>query len=206
MILWVWPAARTSSTTDGKRPTLSSQTFFSEFLSYRLNVLAEVAIESGEDVFGELVGVSIREMRTLRIVAANPGIHFVEIVRATRLDRSLVSRLIQNLLKSSLIERHGTPDDARKYRLFVTDHGRERCARSEAITRAFERLMLTPLSTEDAQALNNTIDVLGAWIGSEEYASRVKALKAELRATKWPLLGSPAAGAASCSSAEGPSR
>lgn len=88
---------------------MNARIFFNESFTYRLNVLAAAAIDSGEAAFGSMIGGSIREMRVLRIVDDHPGIGFAEIVRATRLDRSLVSRLIQSLLKQGLIERRSAP-------------------------------------------------------------------------------------------------
>lgn len=165
---------------------MSAQIFFNASFTYRLNVLAEAAIDSGEQAFGELIGGSIREIRVLRIIQDHPGIGFAEIVRATRLERSLVSRLIQSLLKSELIERRGTPDDARRYRLFATARGKDTRDRADAITRAFETLILAPLSTAEAEALRDTLDRLAAWVGSEDYAREVALLRSRLVASASP--------------------
>jgi DNA-binding MarR family transcriptional regulator len=159
---------------------LNAKIFFSDFLTYRLNVLAEAAIETGEAAFSDLIGGSIREVRVLRIIDDYPGIGFAEIVRATRLDRSLVSRLIQSLLKQGLIERRGAPDDARRYELHATELGQSRRASAQAITIAYEQLILSPLSPEQERAFRDALDILAEWVGSNVYEKRASELHAEL--------------------------
>lgn len=167
--------------------TVNTRIFFNDSFTYRLNVLAAAAIDSGEAAFGTMIGGSIREMRVLRIVDDHPGIGFAEIVRATRLDRSLVSRLIQALLKQGLIERRAAPDDARRFELHATDLGQRKRAGAQAITAAFESLILKPLSPEQAAALEEALEVLAGWVGSDAYEEEVEALRAELARSMPPL-------------------
>lgn len=166
---------------------MNARIFFNDSFTYRLNVLAAAAIDSGEAAFGDMIGGSIREMRVLRIIDDHPGIGFAEIVRATRLDRSLVSRLIQALLKQGLIERRSTPNDARRFELHATDLGRRKRAGSQAITTAFETLILKPLSAEQKAALEEALEVLAGWVGSEAYEDEVEALRADLARRIPPL-------------------
>jgi DNA-binding MarR family transcriptional regulator len=148
---------------------LNAKIFFSDFITYRLNVLAEAAIDTGEPTFSDMIGGSIREVRVLRIIDDYPGI-----------DRSLVSRLIQSLLKQGLIERRGAPDDARRYELHATELGRSKRASAQAITIAYEQLILSPLSPEQERAFRDALDILAEWVGSNVYEKRASELHAEL--------------------------
>lgn len=161
---------------------MSGKIFFNDSFTYRLNVLAGAAIDSGEEAFGALVGGSIREIRVLRVVGDHPGITFAEITRATRLERSLVSRLIQSLLRLGLIERRGASEDARRYQLYVTELGQARRAKADRITQAFERVILAPLAPGEVARLNAALETLGRWVASEDYAEAVIALRREFDA------------------------
>ena len=156
--------------------------FLNDSLTYRLNVLAEEAINSaGAAMFERHVGCSVREMRVLRIVDDHPGINFAEIVRATRLERSLTSRLIQQLLALGFIERRSTPGDARLYRLFATDLGRRTRAAAQRVTDAAEAIIAAPLSREEREALDRTLETLARWIRSQDFAERIGALERSLQ-------------------------
>ena len=155
--------------------------FLNDSLTYRLSVLAEEAIDlAGAAMFERHVGCAVREMRVLRIVEDHPGINFAEIVRATRLERSLTSRLIQRLLALGFIERRSTPGDARRYRLFATDLGRRTRAAAQRVTDAAEAIIAAPLSAEERHALDRTLETLARWLRSEEFAERIAALERSL--------------------------
>jgi DNA-binding MarR family transcriptional regulator len=162
---------------------MTERIFLNDVITYRLHVVAEEAIESGEQMFDRLIGCSIREIRLLRIVADYPGINFAEIVRATRLERSLTSRIIQRLLALGLIERKATPEDARRYRLFVTDLGREKRADADRLTDGIEALVLSPLTPEQVRELNRSLEALAFWIRSDGYARQVRELETSLEAS-----------------------
>jgi DNA-binding MarR family transcriptional regulator len=131
-------------------------------------------------MFERLIGCSIREIRLLRIVADYPGTTFAEIVRATRIERSLTSRIIQRLLGLGLIERRSTPEDARRYRLFATELGREKRAASDRLTAAIETLFMSPLSHKEVDQLNHTLEKLAVWVRSDSYAQRLEEVERSL--------------------------
>jgi DNA-binding MarR family transcriptional regulator len=155
---------------------MDDRIFLNDSLTYRLNVLADEAIEMGEPMFQRHVGCSIREMRVLRIVDDNPGINFAEIVRATRLERSLTSRLIQRLLGLGFIERRPTPGDARLYRLFATELGRRKRADAQRLTEEAEAIIASPLTPKQLRALDETLETLARWVRSEDFARQIAEL------------------------------
>ena len=83
----------------------SEKVFLNERLTFRLDVLAQEAISANDAIFVKTVGCTIREVRVLRLIDDLPGITFIEICRATGLERSLASRIIRRLLALQLIRR-----------------------------------------------------------------------------------------------------
>ncbi|MEZ5872796.1 MAG: MarR family transcriptional regulator [Nitratireductor sp.] len=153
---------------------MKQKIFLNERLTYRLDVLAEEAIASNDDVFVQVVGCTIREVRVLRIIDDNPGINFQAIVSATRLERSLVSRIIQRLLSSGWIERQNVAGDARKYHLSTTAEGRRARLRARKLADELEEILLSPLSKEQLMELTESLEKLAGWVRSENYRDLVQ--------------------------------
>ena len=84
---------------------LGTKVFASERLTFRLAALAEQAINANDAIFIEIVGLTIRELRVLRIIDDNPGTTFVDISAATAMERSQTSRIIQKLIGDKLVRR-----------------------------------------------------------------------------------------------------
>lgn len=143
--------------------------FLNDRLTYRLNVLAHKAIALNDGIFVRETGNNIRELRVLRLIDDNSGITFVDIVAATGLERSLVSRILQRLIAQGFLRRENSQTDARKFRLVVTDAGKAQRALARKVSDRLERLLTQPFGSEELDRFNASLDRLSLWIGSPDY-------------------------------------
>jgi DNA-binding MarR family transcriptional regulator len=138
-------------------------------LTYRLNVIADQAISANESIFVRETGCNIRELRVLRLIDDSPGTTFAEIARITGFERSLTSRIIQNLIAEALILRENSSTDARVFQLFTTEKGREVRRIGRAVSDRLEAVLTRPLSDAELDTLNQLLWRLGKWVSSSEY-------------------------------------
>ena len=103
----------------------TDKTFKNERLTYRLNIVAQEAIQANDEIFLRETGCRIRDLRVLRLIDDRPGTTFAEIAKITGFDRSLTSRIIQNLIGAGLIERENSTEDARVFLLSTTPKGKD---------------------------------------------------------------------------------
>lgn len=143
--------------------------FANDRLPHKLVTVGDIALTSADEVFTEIVGVPVREVRILRLIDDNPGITFIEIVTATHLERSFVSRMIQKLSRRGLIERRATEADARRYQLYTNAEGKALRARARALSDRLEAIVLTPLAREDAAAIAGAMGTLMEWLEGDTY-------------------------------------
>lgn len=143
--------------------------FKNDRLTYRLNVIADQAISANEAIFVRETGCNIRELRVLRLIDDSPGTSFAEIARITGFERSLTSRIIQNLIAAELILRENSATDARVFQLSTTEKGREVRQIGRALSDRLEAVLTRPLSEAELETLNQLLWRLGKWVGSAEY-------------------------------------
>ncbi len=147
----------------------SEKVFLNERLTFRLDVLAQEAISANDAIFVKTVGCTIREVRVLRLIDDLPGITFIEICRATGLERSLASRIIRRLLALQLIRRDNDSEDARRFGLSTTDLGKRRRREARGLSNSLELLLCDPLTPSEQRQLNSMLDRLALWVRSAGY-------------------------------------
>lgn len=140
---------------------------------YQLNMLASVTVDSVEDRFVELVGLDVRTVRVLRLIGDNPGITFADITVMAALERSLASRLIQNLVRGGQIERRNFEFDARRFGLYITEAGQAARSRADAVTDIGLKLLFEKLDPSEVSAFLATMGRLADWLDSDEFEQRL---------------------------------
>jgi DNA-binding MarR family transcriptional regulator len=151
------------------------RTFRNERLTYRLNIVAEQAIDANDEIFLRETGCRIRELRVLRLIDDTPGTTFAEIARVTGFERSLTSRIIQTLIGAGLIERQNSPEDARVFLLSTTARGKEVRQIARQVSDRLEVILTDPLSAQELRALNEILARLGQWVTSDDYRAALQA-------------------------------
>lgn len=159
---------------------MTNRSTFRDYVSYRLELVARTAMEAAEEVYQRDCGLGIRPLRVLRVLVDTPDITVSEIVSATMFERSLVSRLIRELVKSGLIARRICDEDARQVRLSTTAKGREVVAQAKVIGDALNEDLLSVLSDE-RECFERALDKLTTWRPSPTHGgpSQAGALREE---------------------------
>ncbi|MGB0855395.1 MAG: MarR family winged helix-turn-helix transcriptional regulator [Pikeienuella sp.] len=155
------------------RVVITGKTFKNERLTYRLELVADEAIAANDEIFVRETGLSIRELRVLRLIDDMPGTTFAEIAKSTGLERSLTSRIIQTLLKAGHIAREASTADARVFLLSTTGTGKEIREKSRHLSDRLEVILQDPLTEQERAALNHALERLGKWITSDQYHAKL---------------------------------
>ena len=145
------------------------RTFRNERLTYRLSIVAQEAITANDEIFLNETGCRIRDLRVLRLIDDMPGTTFAEIAKITGFDRSLTSRIIQNLIGAGLIERENSSADARVFLLSTTAKGKETRQVARRLSDRLEVILTDPLSAQELRSLNDILARLGNWVTSDDY-------------------------------------
>ena len=144
-------------------------------LTFRLDSLAQNAIAANDAIFVQLLGLTIREVRVLRLIDDQPGTTFVEIAAMTALERTQVSRIIQRLIAQKFVRRRNSRQDARRFQLFATSAGKKLRTRARDLSNALEAILLEPLNPDEARALHDALQCLAHWVRSRAYRDRIAA-------------------------------
>ncbi|WP_134681786.1 MarR family winged helix-turn-helix transcriptional regulator [Paracoccus ravus] len=149
-----------------------SQGFTAGNAAYQLNMLANASIKSVDEDFVSLVGLDIRSIRVLRLIGDRPGITFADIVVLAALERSLASRLIQNLVRLGLAERQNDENDARRFGLFITTTGKTVREKADFLSEELTDLLFASFSPDEVSAFMAMMAKLAFWIDSDEYENK----------------------------------
>lgn len=149
----------------------TDKAFRNERLTYKLNIVAQEAITANDEIFLRETGCRIRDLRVLRLIDDAPGTTFAEISKITGFEKSLTSRIIQNLIGSGLIERQNSTSDARVFMLSTTAKGKEIRQVARRVSDRLEVILTDPLSAQELRSLNEILARLGSWVTSEDYRS-----------------------------------
>lgn len=145
------------------------KTFKNERLTYKLNIVAQEAITANDAIFFRETGCRIRDLRVLRLIDDTPGTTFAEIAKITGFERSLTSRILQNLIGAGLISRENSTEDARVFLLSTTTKGKEVREVARRLSDRLEVILTDPLSAQELRAFNEILERLGSWVTSEDY-------------------------------------
>ena len=134
------------------------------YLTYRIDVLSTGAVSMANRVYEARCGLTVRELRILRLVDDRPGITFSELAGETKLERSLTSRLLNGLIKDGIIERENEVTDARVFHLRTTAKGRKKRNDAAKVGEYLEDQLLKPLSEEQRESLIEMVETLTKWV------------------------------------------
>lgn len=131
-------------------------------LTFLMDIIAGEAIRANDGIFRRELGLSIRELRVLRVVDDNAGIGFDSILRVTGLDRRGVALHLRKLVDAGLLSRDGAAFHA-------TAQGKALRERSRAVSDSLEELLLGPLTRSEREALFAQLEMLAHWVRSDTY-------------------------------------
>lgn len=152
---------------------VDTKVFKNERLTYKLNLISNLAIAANENIFSRETGLAVRELRVLRLIDDNSGIIFVELCGMTALDRTLTSRIVQKLIKLGFVVRKNDKTDARKFSLHTTKKGKAIRIVGRKLSDDLEAILSQKLTAHEKDTLDSLLNKMGAWVTSGEYLEKL---------------------------------
>ena len=142
--------------------SIHQKEFRNEHQKALLNILYTYSYLVGKtnDVFKDFE-ITRQQYNVLRILRGqHPKPSTVNLLKERMLDKmSDASRLVDRLLKKSLVERHICPDDRRAVDIFITKQGLELLKKIDEENKNF-KLFLSHLTEKEMKQLNDLLDKL----------------------------------------------
>jgi DNA-binding MarR family transcriptional regulator len=146
------------------------------FLPHRLTSLSNAITSGFADAYHKY-GLSTPEWRTVMLLAAFPGSSSDQVAARSNIEKSVVSRLIANLLRRGFIHRAVDPDDRRRSSLSLSLKGKAVYNKIVPIANRFDARLRSRLTADDNRALDRILDELTGAIqvyqGSPRRARRI---------------------------------
>lgn len=132
----------------------------SDFIPYRLSVLANVVSTSLARAYGQRFGLSIPEWRVMAVLGQFPGISALEVGTRTAMDRVTVSRAVARLLAKRYLARRFSDTDKRRSELALSSAGEKIYREVVPMARAYERALVKALTPAQRLALDDAMHCL----------------------------------------------
>lgn len=130
------------------------------FIPYRLSVLSNLVSRAFAQLYAERFDLAIAEWRVLAVLGIAAPLSASEVCERTAMDKVRVSRAVQSLLASGLIERGISADDRRRASLTLTRRGEAINAEIVPLARSVEASLMETLSVEEASQLDRLLTKL----------------------------------------------
>jgi DNA-binding MarR family transcriptional regulator len=133
---------------------------FSSYLTFRLDLLKTEMLRSANLIYRREFGLDVRALRVLRAICDAPGATATEVKENTLIEKTLLSKMVADLVEKKLVRRRIHPDDARHYQLWPTKSGERTRGLSDEVGKAMENDMLSTLSETEKRDFRRIIDKL----------------------------------------------
>lgn len=133
-----------------------------DYVTFRMDVVVSLAKADASAAYEKACGVSLRELRCLRVASFDPGLPQSRLAELSYIEKTLVSKTITNLVRRGLLRREIDPRDARRVCLYVTDAGRDVVDTCETLGRGLEGELLAGLSPEQRAGFDHCVAVMMA--------------------------------------------
>lgn len=124
------------------------------FIPYRLSVLANLVSRAFALLYAERFDIAIPEWRVLAVLGMAEPQSAGEVCERTAMDKVRVSRAVQSLLASGLVERGISADDRRRVSLTLTRRGKAIYGEIVPLARSVEASLMETLTVEEASQLD----------------------------------------------------
>lgn len=132
----------------------------SDYINVLLDTAAERTRERGSRVYEIEFGISLRDLRLLRLVGNSPGISMGELVKLSAIEKTLASKLVGALVRRGFIKRQVGVDDARQIHLSLTETGVDFALKAEPLGKKLEARFLHCLSENEIRMLTQILQKL----------------------------------------------
>ncbi|MCO1357291.1 MarR family winged helix-turn-helix transcriptional regulator [Burkholderia multivorans] len=148
-----------------------------EYLTFRLDRLSELTKEAGTQVYESEFGISIRDLRIVRLVALEPGLTLTRLIELTMLEKTHASKLVSAMVKRGFVRREVGRADARQINLFLTADGEDLVKRTYERGNMLEQMMLSALPADELRIFNSVVDKLTAGLIEHLAARRQRPIR-----------------------------
>jgi DNA-binding MarR family transcriptional regulator len=154
-----------------------------------INVLLDLASvrtkDRGSRVYEIQLGLSIRDVRLLRMIGGSPGITMGQLVQTCGIEKTLVSKLVGSLVQRELVQRQIGNEDARQIHLCLTQSGIDLVLQAEPLGQEMEARLLDNLSVAEVGSLRRILQkIIDAEAGSRESFEILLTLLRESKSSK----------------------
>lgn len=130
------------------------------FLPYRLSILSNRVSEIIALTYRDKFALSVTEWRIMAVLGGDPGSSADEVSLKTQIEKSIVSRALQKLLKRHLVIREVDEADRRRQNLFLTNTGKDVYRQIVPMSYDYEEELLECFSQKDRETFDRLIDRL----------------------------------------------
>lgn len=152
-----------------------------DYLTLTLDLVNEKAKAAASRIYEQECGASLRDLRLMRFIGAEPGLTLTRLIELSSLEKTLASKAISALVARGWVTRSVGVVDARHISLELTDGGEDVVVRADPIGRFMEHTLLHRLNANELAVFKRCLDKLIA-TGDEMGASvedLLKTLKGE---------------------------
>jgi MarR family transcriptional regulator, temperature-dependent positive regulator of motility len=150
-----------------------------EYLTFRIDRLSDLSKEAATQYYEREFGVSVRDLRVLRLVKLEPGLTLGRLIELTMIEKTFVSKIVSSLVKRSLLRREIGQEDARQINLYLTPDAEVLVKRTYERGNALEKMMLSTITEQELEVLNRCIEKLTSSLADHLAHQKEKALRHE---------------------------
>jgi DNA-binding MarR family transcriptional regulator len=135
---------------------------FTAYLTFKLDLVKSEMLRGANLAYRREFGLDVRSLRVLRAICDNPGVTSSGLRDLTLIEKTILSKVLADLIARKLIRRSIHPAEARHHQLWATPSGK--CLRDERddLGHSMEDEMLSVLSRAEQSDLNRLLDKLAS--------------------------------------------
>ncbi|SLN48907.1 MarR family winged helix-turn-helix transcriptional regulator [Oceanibacterium hippocampi] len=127
------------------------------FIPYRLSVLTNIVSRNLARVYADRFRLTVPEWRVLAVLGANPGISANEVAEKSAMDKVMVSRAVDRLVRAKRLDRRQDTADRRRSILEMSAEGKRIYDEIVPLALDYERDLLAALPARDLQRLDQIL-------------------------------------------------
>ena len=130
------------------------------FAPYRLSILSNQVSSNIAAAYRDKFALSVTEWRIMAVLGEYPGVSGEEVSLKTQIEKSILSRAIQKLLKRNLIERSTDQADRRRQILTLSELGEDIYNQIVPLSLDYEKKLLACFNAKEQALFSSLIDRL----------------------------------------------
>lgn len=130
------------------------------FTPYRLSILSNRVSAGVASAYRDRFALSVTEWRIMAVLGEFPGLSGEEVSNKTQIEKSILSRSIQKLLKRHLVVRSIDKADRRRQVLNLSELGQEIYQQIVPLSLDYQQRLLDCFDEREQQQFNEMIDRL----------------------------------------------